>query len=82
MLKHAFNNSCHIEETSFSSNKKKLTTPALLFCKSNKDSSVKNMSENNPSLYNTNRSPLRSSNAKNDSFISRSPLINKSNTQL
>ena len=39
------------------------------------------MSENNSSLLNTNKSPTRSSNTKNNSIINKSPLISKSSAQ-
>ncbi len=60
----------------FSSSKKKTSTPALIFFKSQKD--TKNI-ENNSSLINTNRSPIRNSNAKNHSLLARSPLLSNSN---
>lgn len=78
MFNQSLHNSNYPSDCGFSSSKKKATTPALLFFKSQKDPSSKVLSENNSSIINTNRSPLRASNAKNISLISRSPLMNKS----
>lgn len=68
----------HPSESGFESSKKKATTPALLFFKPNKDPSSKLLTENNSSVININRSPMRISNSKN-SLISKSPLLSKSN---
>lgn len=78
MYPQSMHNSNYPSDCGFSSSKKKITTPALLFFKSNKDPSSKVLTENNSSILNSNRSPLRASNAKNHSLISRSPLLNKS----
>lgn len=78
MFTQSMHNSNYPTDYGFSSSKKKATTPALLFFKSNKDSSSKVLTENNSALLNTNRSPMRDSNAKNNSMLSRSPLLNRS----
>ena len=78
MYTQSMHNSNYPSDYGFSSSKKRTTTPALLFFKSNKDPSSKFLTENNSSILNTNRSPMRASNAKNNSLISRSPLLNKS----
>lgn len=78
MFNQSMHNSNYLSDSAFSSSKKKATTPALLFFKSNKDQPSKILTENNSAILNTNRSPLRASNAKNNSMISRSPLLNKS----
>lgn len=79
MFNQSFHNQNNTSDSNPFSNKKKVTTPALLFCKSNKDSSSKFMSENNSSLINTNRSPMRMSNTKSNISLNRSPLMNRSN---
>lgn len=63
----------------FSSSKKKASTPALIFVKSQKDS--KTLTENNSALINTNRSPMRALNGKNPTLSGKSPLLSKSNIQ-
>ena len=78
MFNQSMHNSNYPSDCGFSSSKKKATTPALLFFKSNKDQPSKVLTENNSSILNTNRSPMRASNAKHNSIISRSPLLNKS----
>ncbi len=65
-------------DPAFSSSKKKNSTPALIFFKPQKDTSSKNLSENNSALINTNRSPMRTCNPKNMPLLSRSPLLSKS----
>ena len=52
------NSSNHQESDRFSSTKKRITTPALLFCKST-TKETKFVNENNSSLMNKNKSPIR-----------------------
>lgn len=79
MYNQSLHNSNNPSDSNLSSKKMKVTTPALLFCKSHKDSSSKLMSENNSSLINMNRSPMRMLNAKNNISMTKSPLLNRSN---